>query len=45
VMINLNTIKDEEFIEKTKAEVDHLTNDGIKVADEVFQLVLNDITK
>ncbi|MCR6546088.1 cyclodeaminase/cyclohydrolase family protein [Dehalobacterium formicoaceticum] len=45
VMINLNTIEDQEFIKATKAEVDHLTDDGIKVADEVYQSVLNEITK
>jgi len=44
VVINLNTIKDEEFINKTKEEVDHLTEDGIKVADEVYQSVLGQIS-
>lgn len=44
VMINLNTIKDTEFINKTKEEVDHLTNDGIKIADEVYQAVLGQIS-
>lgn len=44
VMINLNTIKDEEFIYKTKAEVDHLGEDGIRVADEVYQSVLGQIS-
>lgn len=41
VLINLNTIKDEAFINQTKEEVESLTNDGIKMADEVYQSVLN----
>lgn len=44
VMINLNTIKDEEFINKTKEEVDHLVEDGIRVSDEVYQSVLGQIS-
>ncbi|MEL7563661.1 MAG: cyclodeaminase/cyclohydrolase family protein [Dehalobacterium sp.] len=44
VMINLNTIKDQEFINKTKEEVNHLTEDGIKIADEVYQSVLGQIS-
>jgi formiminotetrahydrofolate cyclodeaminase len=44
VMINLNTIKDEEFIKETKKEMDFLVEDGIKVADEVYQSVLSQIS-
>jgi len=45
VLINLNTIKDEEFINNTRKEVDFLADDGIKVADEVYQAVLGEISK
>ncbi|WP_418219638.1 cyclodeaminase/cyclohydrolase family protein [Candidatus Formimonas warabiya] len=44
VVINLNTIKDTDFVHRTKEEVDHLVNDGIQVADEVCRLVLGQIS-
>ncbi|GAV25416.1 sugar ABC transporter substrate-binding protein [Carboxydothermus islandicus] len=45
VLINLNTIKDQEFVEKTKAEMEHLLNEGSKIADETLELVINQIKK
>lgn len=45
VVINLNTIKDAEFKNSAKNEMNRLVDDGIKIADEVCQKVLSDITK
>ncbi|ABB16124.1 cyclodeaminase/cyclohydrolase family protein [Carboxydothermus hydrogenoformans] len=45
VLINLNTIKDQEFVEKTKAEMEQLLNEGSKIADETLELVINQIKK
>jgi len=44
VVINLNTIKDENFVKETKAEMNRLVEEGIKVADEVYQNVLGKIS-
>jgi len=45
VVINLNTIKDQDFVEKTRAEMDRLLEEGSKIADETLQVVLNKIKK
>ncbi|MBW1644952.1 MAG: cyclodeaminase/cyclohydrolase family protein [Deltaproteobacteria bacterium] len=45
VIINLNTIKDQEFVQQTKAEMDQLLAEGQKIADETLQLVLDKLTK
>ncbi len=45
VVINLNTIKDQEYVNKTRAEMDHLLADGSKVADDTLDLVLNKLKK
>ncbi|GAV23430.1 cyclodeaminase/cyclohydrolase family protein [Carboxydothermus pertinax] len=45
VIINLNTIKDQEFVNKTKAEMEQLLNEGSKIADETLELVINKIKK
>lgn len=45
VIINLNTIKDQEFVNKTKAEMEQLLNEGSKIADETLEMVINKIKK
>lgn len=45
VVINLNTIKDAEFVAKTKEEMNRLVDEGIKIADEVYESVLAALTK
>ena len=39
VQINLKLIKDENFISETRQQIDPLIPDGIKKADEVFEIV------
>ncbi len=45
VVINLNTIKDQDFVSSTRNEMNQLLNDGSKLADETLQLVLDKLTK
>lgn len=45
VVINLNTIKDVEFVTKTREEMNRLVDEGIKIADEVYEKVLAALTK
>ncbi|MDK2986405.1 MAG: methenyltetrahydrofolate cyclohydrolase [Clostridia bacterium] len=45
VVINLNTIKDEEYVKKAKEEMNFLVSEGCKLADETYELVLQKITK
>lgn len=45
VIINLNAIKDEKFKETTQKEMDHLLEDGKKIADETFDLVISKLKK
>jgi len=45
VIINLNTIKDPDFLEKTRKEMDQLLADGSKLADETFDLVIAKLKK
>jgi methenyltetrahydrofolate cyclohydrolase len=45
VIINLNTIKDQDFVSKTRAEMTQLLQEGTKIADETFQLVLDKLNK
>ena len=45
VIINLNTIKDPEFLEKTRNEMDRLLKDGSKLADETLGVVISKLTK
>jgi formiminotetrahydrofolate cyclodeaminase len=45
VIINLNTIKDPAFKEKTQKEMDQLINDGSKLADETLNLVIAKLKK
>lgn len=41
VLININTIKDEEFVKSTQEEMDKLLEDGSKIADETLEFVVN----
>ena len=45
IVINLNTIKDADFKEKMKSEMDSLIAEGSKMADDTFALVMNKLTK
>ena len=45
VIINLNTIKDQDFVKSTRKEMNQLLEDGKKIADETFALVLGKLTK
>jgi len=45
VIINLNTIKDQEFCAATRKEMDELLATGSKIADETLTLVLAKLTK
>lgn len=45
VIINLNTIKDQEFVTSTREEMNNLLAEGKKIADETFALVLSKLTK
>ena len=39
VVININSIKDEEYVAKVKNEVDTLVEEGVKICDEVYAKV------
>lgn len=39
VVININSIKDEEYVEKVRAELDELVKDGVRICDEVYSKV------
>lgn len=45
VVINLNTIKDQEYVNKNKAEMEQLLTEGSRIADATLELVLNKIKK
>lgn len=45
VVINLNTIKDQAYVSKNRAEMEQLLADGSRIADATFELVYNKITK
>jgi formiminotetrahydrofolate cyclodeaminase len=45
VIINLNSIKDHNFVETTRKEMDSLLNEGTKIADETLNLVIYKLTK
>lgn len=44
VLINFNFIKDKEYITKNNQEMQKLSVDGCRIADETLQLVINKIT-
>lgn len=39
VVININSIKDQEYVNRVKEEVDTLVTDGVKICDEVYAKV------
>lgn len=45
VIINLNTIADQQFVAETTKEMNHLLEDGSKTADDTLALVLSKIQK
>ena len=45
VIINLNAIKDQNFVNDTREEMNQLLSDGTKIADETFDLVISKLTK
>lgn len=45
VIININTIKDQDFVTKTRTEMTQLLEDGGKIADETLQVVLDKLNK
>lgn len=45
VIINLNTIKDQDFVNTTREEMNTLLKDGTRIADETFELVVSKLTK
>lgn len=45
VIININSIKDQNFVEATKKEMNDLLEDGIKLADETLKLVLDKLNR
>lgn len=45
VLINFNFIKDKEYVAKNNAEMQELSIDGCRIADETLQLVINKIIK
>lgn len=45
VIININSIKDEAYVEKVKKETEPLIQDGIKIADEVYGKVVKALSK
>ncbi|WP_099188600.1 cyclodeaminase/cyclohydrolase family protein [Tepidibacter mesophilus] len=45
VAININSIKDQEYVNKVKEETDRLVCEGIKIADEVYKKVEQELCK
>jgi methenyltetrahydrofolate cyclohydrolase len=45
VVINLNTIKDQAYVSKNRAEMERLLADGSKIADATLELVLSKLKK
>ena len=44
VLINFNFIKDKAYVAKNRVEMEELSSDGCRIADETLQLVINKIT-
>ncbi|AHM57020.1 methenyltetrahydrofolate cyclohydrolase FchA [Peptoclostridium acidaminophilum DSM 3953] len=44
VVINLKTIKDEEFVSKAREEMERLVAEGCKIADETLEAVIEKIS-
>jgi formiminotetrahydrofolate cyclodeaminase len=45
VMININSIKDAEYVKKVKEETEPLVEEGIKIADKVYEKVVSALSK
>ncbi len=45
VAININSIKDQEYVNKVKEETDRLVCEGINIADEVYKKVEQELCK
>jgi formiminotetrahydrofolate cyclodeaminase len=45
VIININTIKDQEFVASVKKEMKQLLDEGIKIADETLNKVMDKLNK
>jgi len=45
VIININSIKDAEYVKKVKADTEPLVEEGIKIADEVYEKVVSALSK
>ena len=45
ILININSIKDEDYKQQIKNEIDEIVNDGIKICDRVYDEVLSIINK
>lgn len=45
IIININTIKDEEFVKNISAEMNRLLEEGSKVADKTLQMVMDKLGK
>lgn len=39
VVININSIKDQDYVDKVRTEVNKLVEDGVKICDEVYSKV------
>jgi formiminotetrahydrofolate cyclodeaminase len=44
VVINLNSIKDTEYVKSAGEEMDRLVEEGCRMADEAYEIVLNKIS-
>ncbi|MGL5642816.1 MAG: cyclodeaminase/cyclohydrolase family protein [Paraclostridium sp.] len=45
VVININSIKDEEYVKNVRDEVNRLVEDGVRICDDVYKKVLNELNK
>ena len=45
VVININSIKDIEYVEKVRKEVNYLVEDGVRICDEVYAKVETALVK
>lgn len=45
VIININSIKDEEYVKSVRDEVNNLVESGVRICDEVYKKVENELNK
>lgn len=45
VVININSIKNQEYVEKVQTEVDQLVEEGVQICDEVYSKVVKSLQK